>query len=101
MKYLQKLLKINAKKLDFILILILSLLYKFDNNNLKTKTMKATEIKSSVYEIKINRKWSKVRATNMKALSDWAKENNVSDWRMVGMMSNAEIKESQLLKVVA
>ena len=70
-------------------------------NNLKTKTMKATEIKSSVYEIKINRKWSKVRATNMKALSDWAKENNVSDWRMVGMMSNAEIKESQLLKVVA
>ena len=37
MNYLQKLLKINAKKLDFILILILSLFYKFDNNNLKTK----------------------------------------------------------------
>ena len=37
MNYLQKLLKINAKKFDFILILILSLLYKFDNNNLKTK----------------------------------------------------------------
>jgi predicted ATP-grasp superfamily ATP-dependent carboligase len=37
----------------------------------------------------------------MKALSDWAKENNVSDWRMVGMMSNTEIKESQSLKVVA
>ena len=36
MKYLQKLLKINAKKFDFILILILSLLYKFDINNLKT-----------------------------------------------------------------
>ena len=34
MNYLQKLLKINAKKFDFILILILSLLYKFDNNNL-------------------------------------------------------------------
>lgn len=63
--------------------------------------MNSTEIKSSVYEIKINRKWSKVRATSMKALSDWAKENNVSDWRMVGMMSNTEIKESQTLKVVA
>ena len=36
MNYLQKLLKINAKKLDFILILILSLFYKFDINNLKT-----------------------------------------------------------------
>ena len=61
----------------------------------------SNEIKSSVYEIKINRKWYKVRATSMKALSDWAKENNVSDWRMVGMMSNSEIKESQSLKVVA
>ena len=55
---------------------------------------------SSVYEIKINRKWSKVRATSMKSLSDWAKENNVSDWRMVGMMSISEIKESQSFKVV-
>ena len=36
MNYLQKLLKINTKKLDFILILILSLFYKFDINNLKT-----------------------------------------------------------------
>ena len=65
--------------------------------------MKATaeQTQSSVYEIKINRKWSKVRATSMKALSDWAKENNVSDWRMVGMMSISEIKESQSLKVVA
>lgn len=59
------------------------------------------EIKSSVYEIKINRKWSKVRATSMTALSNWAKENNVSDWRMVGMMSMVEIKESQILKIVA
>ena len=63
--------------------------------------MKATEIKSSVYEIKINRKWSRVRATSMKALNDWAKENNVSDWRMVGMMSISETKESQSLIVVA
>jgi hypothetical protein len=59
------------------------------------------EIKSSVYEIKINRKWSRVRATSMKALSDWAKENNVSDWRMVGMMSISETKESQSLKLIA
>jgi len=59
------------------------------------------EIKSSVYEIKINRKWSKVRATNMMVLSNWAKKNNVADWRMVGMMSIAETKESQSLKVVA
>lgn len=60
----------------------------------------SNEIKSNVYEIKINRKWSKVRATSMIALSNWAKENNVSDWRMVGMMSISETKESQLLKVV-
>ena len=44
MNYLQKLLKINAKKLDFILILILSLLYKFDNNNLKTNKMKTYDV---------------------------------------------------------
>ena len=60
-----------------------------------------TEIKSSVYEVKINRKWSRVRATSMKALSDWAKNNNVTDWRMVGMMSISETKESQGLKVGA
>lgn len=63
--------------------------------------MTTQEIKSSVYEIKINRKWSKVRATNMKALSEWAKQNNVSDWRMVGMMSTSEIIESQKLQIVA
>ena len=59
------------------------------------------DIKSSVYEIKINSKWSKVRATSMRALSDWAKANNVSDWRMVGMMSNTEIRESQNIEIVA
>lgn len=63
--------------------------------------MNTKEIKTSVYEIKINRKWYKVRATSMKALNALAKENNVSDWRMVGMLSNSEIKESQTLKVVA
>ena len=58
-------------------------------------------MKTQVYEIKQNRKWSKVRATSMKALSDWTKQNNVSDWRMVGMMSASETRESQNLQVVA
>ena len=71
-------------------------------NDSKKQTMKMSiEIKSSVYEIKSKGKWSKVRATSMMALNKWAKENNVSDWRMVGMMSISEIKESQSLKVVA
>lgn len=59
------------------------------------------EIRSSVYEIKVKGKWSRVRATSMKALADWAKFNNVQDWRMVGMMSFQELKDSQSLKVVA
>ena len=63
--------------------------------------MIASYVKSSVYEIKIGRKWSKVRATSIKALSDWSKENGVSDWRMVGMMSKSEAEESKSLKVVA
>lgn len=68
----------------------------------KNKTMtNSKEITSSVYEIKINRKWSKVRATSMLALNNWAKENNISSWRMVGMMSIDETRESQLLQVVA
>jgi len=63
--------------------------------------MNRQEIKTSVYEIKQGRKWSRVRATSMKALNNWAKENGVSDWRMVGMMSISETKESQSLTVVA
>ena len=71
------------------------------DNKGKSENKESDKIKSSVYEIKIGRKWSKIRATSMKALSDWAKENNVSDWRMVGMMSNTELKDSQSLEVVA
>jgi hypothetical protein len=56
---------------------------------------------TKVFEIKIGRKWSMVRATSIQALSKWAKENSVSDWRMVGMMSRAEMAESQSLQVVA
>lgn len=58
-------------------------------------------IKSNVYEVKQNGKWSKARATSMIALSNWAKQNSVSDFRSVGMMSRAEIAESQSLNVVA
>jgi len=57
-------------------------------------------IKTNVYEIKTSGKWSKVRATNIKALSDWADKNNIQDWRVVGMMSIKETKESQNLKIV-
>ena len=56
---------------------------------------------TKVFEIKIGRTWTKVRATSMKALNDWGKENGVKDWRMVGMMSISEIAASQSLKVVA
>ena len=59
------------------------------------------EIMTKVFEIKIGRTWKKVRATSIKALSDWSKENNVKDWRMVGMMSRSETLESQSLEVVA
>jgi hypothetical protein len=58
-------------------------------------------ITSNVYEIKVNRQWVKVRATSMIALANWATLNNVKDFRSAGMMSNAEIKESQSLKVIA
>ena len=56
---------------------------------------------TKVFEIKINKTWKKVRATSISALSNWAKENNVKDWRMVGMISRAETIESQVLEVVA
>jgi hypothetical protein len=59
------------------------------------------EIKTAVYEVKINRKWSKVRATSMKALNDWADQNGATEWVMVGMMSIIETAASQNLKVVA
>lgn len=58
------------------------------------------KIRTNIYEIKIGRTWTKVRATNMRALSDWADKNNVSDWRVAGMMSRKELEESQTLKIV-
>jgi hypothetical protein len=54
-----------------------------------------------VFEIKIGRKWSKVRASSMAAINTYCKENNIADWRMVGMMSRAEIEASKTIIVVA
>lgn len=57
---------------------------------------------TQVYEIKIKRNWKKVRATSIKALSDYTKQNNeIKDWRMAGMMSRSEMIESNKLEVVA
>ena len=59
-------------------------------------------METQVYEIKINKNWIKVRATSMKALSDYTKTDvNIKDWRMVGMMSSSEIIESKNLEVIA
>jgi hypothetical protein len=63
--------------------------------------MSNSNVIAAVYEIKVNRKWSKVRATSMKALSDWSKQNNVADWRMVGMMSKSELEASKTIEIVA
>lgn len=56
---------------------------------------------TAIYEIKINRKWSKVRATSMIALNNWCNTMNIKQWRMCGMMSISELQESQSLIVVA
>ena len=57
--------------------------------------------KTQVYEIKQKGRWTKVRASGMKALSDYCKANSIPDWRMVGMMSRAEMADSQNLETVA
>lgn len=60
-------------------------------------------VTTSIFEIKRTprAKWVKVRASGMKALSDWAKENNIHDWRTVGMQSRSEMLENQSLPIVA
>ena len=52
------------------------------------------------YEIKINRKWIRVTASSMKALSDYCKSINANDWRMLGMQSRAETLENKSLLFV-
>ncbi len=55
---------------------------------------------TTVYEIKTNNGWEKVRATNFSALAEYCKNKNIIDFRFVGMMSRKEIEESKSLKVV-
>lgn len=55
----------------------------------------------ALFDVKIGRKWSKVRASSIQALSKWAKENNVIDWRMVGMRSRQEMLDDKSLPIVA
>ena len=57
-------------------------------------------MKTQVYEIKKGRKWFKVRATSMTAINEYCKENNFTDWRMVGMQSRSEMAENQNLEIV-
>ena len=60
-----------------------------------------TEIKTKVFEVKINNRWEKVRATSWKAINEYVNnEPKATDWRMVGMMSRIEMIEIQYLKVV-
>ena len=56
---------------------------------------------TNIYEVKINGKWSKVRATSMIELNKWCESVGIKQWRMCGMMSVSELKESQTLTVVA
>jgi hypothetical protein len=60
----------------------------------------ATQI-LNVYEIKVNRKWSKVRATSMVALNNWCQEMGIKEWRMVGMQSIEEMAQNKNLTVIA
>jgi hypothetical protein len=55
---------------------------------------------TKVFEVKIGRTWSKVKATSIIKLSDWANSNNVSDWRMIGMQSRSEMENNKNLNLV-
>lgn len=55
---------------------------------------------NKVFEVKQNGKWFKVQASSMIALNNWADKNKVSNWRMVGMMSSQEIKDSKNLPFI-
>lgn len=59
-----------------------------------------TEIKTNVYEIKVNRKWSQVRATSMLALNTWCESMGIKEWRSAGMMSFADLAKSRELIIV-
>ena len=55
----------------------------------------------AVYEIKKGNRWIMVRATSMKALDTYCKNNGYSFWRMCSMMSRVETVASKSLKIVA
>lgn len=45
----------------------------------------------NIYEVKISKfNWQYVLAESMAAVDAYCKENSLSDWRMVGMMSREE-----------
>lgn len=45
----------------------------------------------NIYEVKVSKfNWRYILADSMKAIDTYCKENNFSDWRMVGMMSREE-----------
>jgi len=56
--------------------------------------------KTQVYELKVKGVWVKVRARGIAALSRYAKENKIKDWRMVGMMSRREMLASKTLPII-
>ena len=47
------------------------------------------------YEIKKNGKWEMVTASGMSALNNYCNVNGYTDWRVVGMMSRAEIASAK------
>ena len=53
-----------------------------------------------IFEIKIGRKWEKVQSESIKSLSDYCKNNNVKNWKMVGMQSRDEMAINKFLRVV-
>ena len=58
-------------------------------------------MKTQVYEIKKGNYWEMVRATSMKAINDFCKDNNdVTDWRLCGMMSRRDLQLSKNLIIV-
>lgn len=67
----------------------------------KTKNMTTTTQSTAVFEVKVSGKWSKVRATSIKALDTWCMENGIAKWRMMGMMSIAETLASKSINTVA
>jgi hypothetical protein len=63
--------------------------------------MTTTTTKTGIYEVKKSGKWVMVRATSIAALDQWCTSVGIIKWRMVGMLSIAQMQESKSLEVVA